>query len=152
MSEKPSEERGALITAERFEALIRESMDLGIAFDFRVEELAWGFARLRLHASEQHLRPGGTVSGPTLFTLADTALYAAVLACVGDAPLTVTTDMTIHFLRRPPHADLIATARVLKAGRTLLYGEIEISSTAREGVVCHATGSYARPLGPSGGA
>lgn len=144
-----SDERVALITGARFEAIIRENMDLGVAFDFGVEEIAWGRARLRLRASERHLRPGGTVSGPTLFTLADTALYAAVLSCVGDAPLTVTTDMTIHFLRRPPPADLIAEARVLKAGRTLLHGAIEIRSVARDGVVAHATGSYAKPPGPS---
>lgn len=137
------------ITPEAFEALISTSMKLSTDFSFKVEQLDWGFARLRLRASEGHLRPGATVSGPTLFTLADTALYAAVLACVGDEPLTVTTDMNIHFLRRAPAGDLIAEARVLKAGRQLLHGDIVITSAARDGIVCHATGSYARPPGPS---
>lgn len=141
--------RASLISGPEFEQLIRSNMDLGMAFDFRVETISWGHARLRLSASERHLRPGGTISGPTLFTLADTALYAAVLSCVGNAPLTVTTDMTIHFLRRAPLGDLLAEARVLKAGRTILHGDITIESAEREGVVCHATGSYARPPGPS---
>ena len=142
-------DREAQLTGTQFESLVSEHMDLGVAFDFSVEDMRWGFARLRLRASGQHLRPGGTVSGPTLFTLADTALYAAVLSCIGDAPLTVTTDMTIHFLRRPPAGDLIAEARVLKSGRMLSHGVIEIRSESRDGVVCHATGTYARPPGPS---
>ena len=137
------------ITPEAFETLISSTMNLAVDFSFKVERLQWGFARLRLHASERHLRPGATISGPTLFTLADTALYAAVLACIGHEPLTVTTDMSIHFLRRAPAGDLIAEARVLKAGRQLLHGDIVITSCAREGVVCHASGSYARPSGPS---
>jgi uncharacterized protein (TIGR00369 family) len=139
----------ARITAEGFETLISTTMDLGMDFRFKVEELAWGFARLRLHPSERHLRPGATISGPTLFTLADTALYAAVLACVGNEPLTVTTDMSIHFLRRAPAGALLAEARVLKAGRQLLHGDIVIRSEVRDGIVCHATGSYAKPPGPS---
>jgi uncharacterized protein (TIGR00369 family) len=124
-------------------------MDLGMELDFRVEELKWGYAVLRLAGSERHLRPGGTVSGPILFTFADTALYAAVLSCVGEAPLTVTTDMTINFLRRAPVGELIAEARILKPGRTLIFGDISIRSEARDGVICHATGTYARPPGPS---
>jgi uncharacterized protein (TIGR00369 family) len=141
--------RDSLIGAEEFEELIRQNMDLGVAFDFRVEDIGWGHARVVLAANDRHLRPGGTISGPTLFTLADTALYAAVLSCVGNEPLTVTTDMTIHFLRRAPPGELIAEARVLKAGRQLLHGDIVIRSAHREGVVCHATGSYAKPPGPS---
>ena len=141
--------RDPLIRADEFEELIRANMDLGVAFDFRVESISWGYARLVLAASDRHLRPGATISGPTLFTLADTALYAAVLSCVGNEPLTVTTDMTIHFLRRAPRGELIAEARVLKAGRQLLHGDIVIRSAQREGVVCHATGSYAKPPGPT---
>lgn len=141
--------RDSLIRADEFEELIRSNMDLGVAFDFRVESISWGHARLVLAASDRHLRPGATISGPTLFTLADTALYAAVLSCVGNEPLTVTTDMTIHFLRRAPRGELIAEARVLKAGRQLLHGDIVIRSAQREGVVCHATGSYAKPPGPT---
>ena len=124
-------------------------MKLAPVFDFRVDSLVRGVATVRLVHDPGHLRPGGTISGPTLFTLADTALYAAVLSCLGHAPLAVTTDMTIHFLRRPPAADLIAEARILKEGRTLLHGAIEIRSAARDGVVCHATGSYVHPPGPS---
>ncbi len=144
-----SEVQNSLITGQAFESLIHTHM--GMSFDFSVESISRGHAKLRLRGHERHLRPGGTVSGPLLFTLADTALYAAVLSCVGNEPLTVTTDMTIHFLRRAPLGDLIAEARVLKAGRKLLYGDIEIRSALREGTICHATGSYARPPGPSRG-
>ena len=145
----PRGPREPLISATWFEELIRTQMDLGMDFSFRVEELSWGRAVLRLAASERHLRPGGTISGPILFTFADTALYAAVLSCVGEHPLTVTTDMTINFLRRAPQGELIAEANIHKPGRTLLFGAISIRSEARDGVICHATGTYARPPGPS---
>jgi len=110
-----------------------------------LEEVGPMTARMRMPVSEQHLRPGGTISGPTMFTLADLAFYAAVLAMIGREPLTVTTNLNINFLRKPALADLIAEARLLKLGRTLAVGEVTILSVGEARPVAHATGTYAIP-------
>ena len=139
-----SRDRASRISPEAFEQLIHEQM-AGHTLDFRVQSLVRQRAELRLAFDPAFVRPGGTLSGPTLFTLADLALYAAVLSEIGLVPLAVTTDMTIHFLRRPPPAALVAVATVLKAGRKLVYGHVEIASEATGNLVCHATGTYAVP-------
>ncbi len=103
-------------------------------------------ARMRLPVAGRHLRPGGTVSGPAMFMLADCAFYAATLAMIGREALTVTTSLTINFLSKPPAADLVAEARILKLGRLLSVGEVMLHSTARDdGPVAHAAVTYAIP-------
>lgn len=111
-----------------------------------IESVGDRAARLRMLAGEHLLRPGGTVSGPSMFLLADVAVYAALLAVNGEAALqAVTTNVTINFLSRPPPADLLAMARLLKVGRRLAIGEVEIHSTADDQLVAHATATYALP-------
>jgi uncharacterized protein (TIGR00369 family) len=103
-------------------------------------------ARLRMLAGEHLLRPGGTVSGPSMFLLADVAVYSALLGARGEAALeAVTTSLTINFLSRPPPADLVATARLLKVGRRLAVGEVEIHSESVDELVAHAMATYALP-------
>jgi uncharacterized protein (TIGR00369 family) len=103
-------------------------------------------ARLRMPVDERRLRPGGTVSGPAMFALADCAFYAATLAMIGREALTVTTSLTINFLAKPPPADLIGEARILRLGRTLSVGDVTILSAGRaEGPVAHAAVTYAIP-------
>lgn len=131
------------ITAEEFESLIASTIPLTRDMPFRVLELGWGRAVIELAFHERQLRAGGTLNGPTLMTLADTALYAAVLTRIGLEPLAVTSELSIHFLRKPAPAPLLSTARVLRVGRRLAVGTIEIASEGR--LVAHATGSYARP-------
>jgi uncharacterized protein (TIGR00369 family) len=111
-----------------------------------VEAVAPMTARLRMPVDERHLRPGGTVSGPSMFTLADCAYYAATLAMIGRQALTVTTSLTINFLAKPPAADLVCEARILRLGRVLSVGEATIWSAARDdGPVAHAAVTYAIP-------
>jgi uncharacterized protein (TIGR00369 family) len=95
---------------------------------------------------ERELRPGGTVSGPVMMTLADVALYIAILARIGIVPLAVTTNLSINFLRKP-RADrrVVARCRLMKLGRTLAVGEVWIFSEGEEDPVAHATGTYAIP-------
>ncbi|WP_205627123.1 PaaI family thioesterase [Sandaracinus amylolyticus] len=138
------EERRPRIEAAEFEALIHQTIPLTRILPFRVQELDWGSATIRLLFSDQQLRAGGTINGPTMMTLADTALYAAVLTRIGMEPLAVTSDLTIHFLRKPEPRDLIGRATVLRAGRRIAVGTIEISSVDGP-LVAHATGSYALP-------
>ena len=94
----------------------------------------------------EELRPGGTVSGPTMMALADVALYAAILGEIGIVPLTVTTSFNINFLKRPQPANSIrAESRLLKLGKTLVVGEVNIFSGDDPMPVAHATGTYSIP-------
>ena len=103
-------------------------------------------ARVRMPVDDRHLRPGGTVSGPSMFLLADCAYYVATLAMIGREALTVTTSLTINFLAKPPAADLVCDARILKLGRLLSVGEATIwSEGRRDGPVAHAAVTYAIP-------
>lgn len=101
--------------------------------------------RLRLAYSERFLRPGGTLSGPTLMGLADQAAWFVVLAHHGPKMLSVTSSLTIQFLRKPAPRDLFAEARPLKLGRRLVVSEVRITSGEDPEPVAHATVTYAVP-------
>lgn len=113
-----------------------------------IEDVGPMTARLRLPVQERHLRPGGTVSGPAMFTLADCAFYVAVLAMIGREPLTVTTSLNINFLSKPGPRDLLGEARILKLGRLLAVGEVTIRPDGSTRPVAHATMTYAIPQRP----
>ncbi len=103
-------------------------------------------ARMRCDYHEKHLRPGGTISGPTMMALADLALYAAILAQIGPVGLAVTTSLNFNFLRKPGQAALIGEARLLKLGKRLAVGEVGLYSQGEVEMVCHATGTYSIPV------
>lgn len=103
-------------------------------------------ATLRQPVGEAHTRPGGTVSGPTLMGLADAALYVAIHATVGITPHAVTSNLNIHFLRRPAgDKAVLAVCRLLRVGRSTAVGEVALYSEGEDDPVAHATGSYALP-------
>lgn len=112
---------------------------------FTVESAGEGAACLRMTFHERLLRPGGTISGPSMFALADVAMYAAVLSAIGPVALAVTTNLSINFLRRPEPRDLIAQARLLKLGKRLAVGEIALRSDGIDALVAHATATYSIP-------
>jgi uncharacterized protein (TIGR00369 family) len=113
---------------------------------FEVTTFERGHVVLRLRTGAEDLRPGETVSGPVVFGLADLAVYAAVMSSIGRAPLAVTTDATIHFLRRPRAGILVARARLLKEGRRLVVGEVTIDNDGDDaGPVAHAVMTYSVP-------
>ena len=101
---------------------------------------------MRQTYSAQMIRPGGTISGPTMMALADFAMYAAVLAAIGPVPLAVTTNLNINFLRKPGQRDLIAEARLLKLGKSLAVGEVNIFTEGQAEPVAHVTSTYSIPL------
>jgi uncharacterized protein (TIGR00369 family) len=110
-----------------------------------VESVGVMVATVRLVHHDRHLRPGGTISGPAMFALADVALYATILAQIGPIGLAVTTNMTINFMRKPLPGDLVARCRLMKLGRQLAVGEATLVSEGSEDIVAHATGTYAIP-------
>jgi uncharacterized protein (TIGR00369 family) len=111
-----------------------------------IEDVGERTARVRQAVSHEHLRPGGTVSGPVLMAVADAAMYAALLGQIGPVALAVTTNLNINFLRKPsPDTDVVAEARVLKLGERLAVGEVTIWSDGGEEPVAHATLTYSIP-------
>ena len=110
-----------------------------------IEEIGRGAARVRQAYREDFIRPGGTISGPTMMALADFAMYVAVLASIGPVPLAVTTNLSINFLRKPGAADLLAEAKLMKLGKRLAVGEVAIRSAGGVELVAHATSTYSIP-------
>ena len=111
---------------------------------FSIDAIEPGSSTITLTPGERHLRPGGTISGPTLFTLADVAAYAVTLAHVGPVALAVTTNLNIDFLRRPELGPLTCVARLLKLGRRLVVVSAAITDEPGR-LVAHATATYSVP-------
>ena len=113
-----------------------------------IEDARHHGARVRQAYNAQFIRPGGTISGPTMMALADFTMYVAVLATIGPVPLAVTTNLNINFLRKPATRDLIADCRLLKTGKQLAVGEVTIFSDGMDEAVAHVTSTYSIP-GPA---
>lgn len=113
---------------------------------FTILEVTPGGAVVALDPTDAHLRPGGTVSGPTLFTVADMAFYVATLGLIGPEVLTVTTHASIDFMRKPaPGRRVTGRATIHKRGRTLAVGHVLLESEGVDGPVAQATMTYAIP-------
>jgi uncharacterized protein (TIGR00369 family) len=111
----------------------------------KIEHVEYGIARVRKAFNPNSLRPGGTISGPTMMGLADFALYVAIFAAIGPQTLAVTTNLNINFLRKPEQADLIAEARLMKVGKRLVIGEVTVHADGNEEPVAHVTATYSVP-------
>lgn len=117
-----------------------------VAGRFVVEAVAADSLLLRLKVGASNLRPGGTVSGATIFELADMAVYLAILARIGAKALTVTTSASIDYLRKPPgEADLLGEARLLKLGQRLAVGDVLIRSDAGPNIIARASLTFSIP-------
>ena len=110
-----------------------------VSKNFKILETDTNSLLMLMHISDEHLRPGGTVSGPTMFLLADVSFYLATLSIIGPKSLTVTTNCSINFLRKPNISDLISETRVLKIGKTLSVGDVLIYSEGIKEPVAHAS-------------
>lgn len=120
--------------------------------DFRIEAVDEDVLTVRALVGERHLRPGGTVSGPTMFALGDVAVYLAILSRIGPKALAVTTSCSLDFMRKPASgADLIAETRLLKLGRVLAVGDVLIRSDGQAAPVARATFTYSIPPDPAAG-
>jgi uncharacterized protein (TIGR00369 family) len=115
------------------------------AVGFEIAALTEDRLVLTLEPGDEHLRPGGTVSGPTLMTMADTATYLLILARLGPVALAVTTNLNIHFMRKPEPTTLHAEARLLKLGQRLAVAEVRLYGPDPACVYAHATVSYSIP-------
>ena len=117
-----------------------------VAQMFAIDSVEPMKVRVRLLQDDRHLRPGGTVSGPAMFALADVSVYLAILAMIGPKALSVTTNCAIDFMRKPAAGvDLICTARLLKLGRALAVGDCLIHSEGGADPVARASLTYSIP-------
>lgn len=125
--------------------LIRQGLPVAHDSGFFVQHVALPQVTCCLPYQADQIRPGNTLSGPTLMTLADATMYALILALDPSQVMAVTHDLHIHFLARPAPQDLTATATLLKAGKRSVVMRVDIFSGDK--LVAHATGSYAKVSG-----
>ncbi|MDA0998231.1 MAG: PaaI family thioesterase [Proteobacteria bacterium] len=133
------------ITVEAFNRIVEDELpwahELGVAAT-RIEP---GRATLSIPFDEKMLRPGGTMSGPTMMMLADACMYAVLLSEIGQVKLAVTTNLNINFLMKPGPVDLIAEGSILKLGKRLAVMAVDLHSKGSLDLVAHATGTYSIP-------
>ncbi|WP_282342115.1 PaaI family thioesterase [Pseudomonas sp. PS02288] len=134
------------MTAEQVQVLIREGVPMAEEIDLHVDRLDTDCALARVPFHPKLVRPGGTLSGPTVMALADAAMYAVVLGRLGRVEMAVTSNLNINFLARPAPADLLAEATILLLSKRQAVCEVLLySAGARETLVAHVTGTYALP-------
>ena len=128
------------------EFLKREFPQAFGAGDIAIEHADGTTCLLRQTYGERMLRPGGTVSGPTLMALADFAMYVVLLSAIGPVGLAVTTSLNINFLRKGlPGQDVLAAAKLLKLGKRLAVGEVTLLSGTSADPIAHVTSTYSIP-------
>jgi len=110
-----------------------------------IDSIEPGVAVMRLEPDDRHLRPGNTISGPTLFSLADIAAYVVILAHIGPVALAVTTNLNINFLRKPTLQPLLCPCKIMKLGKRLCVVEADIYPANGGDSVAHATATYSIP-------
>lgn len=124
---------------------VREVFPQADTLQWFVEEISSGYIKVGMKISDADLRPGGTISGPTMFALADVAAYLVILAHIGKVTLAVTTSLNINFLAKPPLADLYAECQLLKLGKRLAICEVHIKSVENDSLVAQASATYSIP-------
>jgi uncharacterized protein (TIGR00369 family) len=144
-SERDMKREASRITAEEFENALRFGIPFTNQFSYKMECLESGYARMRMQFDERHVRPGGTIAGPLLVMVADAALYAMVMSVLGMELFAVTSNLNIHFLRKPSPVDVIGEATMIRKGRRMIVGEVLLYSDGESEPIAHVTGSYALP-------
>jgi len=146
-STQPQPSQVAKMSASEFADLCNKELPISQFLDMRVDSFNTDRVDLRAVYSDDMLRPGGTLSGPVMMTLADAAMFGVILANLGPVVLAVTTNLSIDFLRKPPPDDVIASARLLKLGKRLAVGDIMITSAQTNKLVARASATYSLPVG-----
>jgi uncharacterized protein (TIGR00369 family) len=137
----------AKMSVSELEKFLREEFPQAFSDgDITIERADGETCLLRQRYDARMLRPGGTVSGPTLMALADFAMYVVLLSAIGPVGLAVTTNLNINFLRKgQPGQDVLAAAKILKLGKRLAVGEVSLLSGASPDPIAHVTATYSIP-------
>jgi uncharacterized protein (TIGR00369 family) len=126
--------------------LLKEFPQAFASGDITIERADGETCLIRERFHDRMLRPGGTVSGPTLMALADVAMYVVLLSAIGPVGLAVTTNLNINFLRKgQPGQDILAAAKILKLGKRLAVGEVSLLSGTSPDPIAHVTATYSIP-------
>ena len=133
------------ITIGEFDAICAAEGGMVEHYGFVTDHIGYGEARVRMPIDHAHIRAGGTVSGPAMMALGDFAVYALVMGMIGPARLAVTTNLNVNFLRRPAPVDIVAEATILKLGKRLAVGAVNIHSLGDDDPVAHLTATYSIP-------
>ena len=131
------------LTPNQVQELLHQAMP--VARGVTVETIQSNQATIRFRYGDWMLRPGGTLSGPAIMTAADTAMYVLILSHYGPELLAVTSTMNLNFLNKPVKGDLIATATFKKAGKRLVFCDVDVFSSGAEAAVAHVSGTYMMP-------
>lgn len=134
-----------VLDVETLDAYVREVFPEADVYNWQILSLENGAIEVSMDVSKENLRPGGTVSGPTMFALADIAAYMLILGHIGKVALAVTTNLNINFLNKPTSEGLKAKATLLKLGKRLAVCDIKIVSGSNEALVAHASATYSIP-------
>ncbi len=133
------------MTIEEFNTLLAEGMPFALEAGVRLDVMKNGEATMALPYDDSMLRPGGTISGPSMMMLADATMYAVVLSMIGRVALAVTTNFNINFLRKPSPGEISAEGKIIKLGKRLAVIQVTLYSVNDEEPVAHATGTYSIP-------
>lgn len=135
-----------IMTREALDQFLRKVFPQISTYDnhYTILDIQSGLVQLALDPADQHVRPGGTISGPSLFTLCDYAAYYVILAHIGEVELTVTTNMSINFLNKPELGRLVCSARILKLGKRLTVIDCQVHDQ-NQLLVAQASGTYSIP-------
>ncbi|MBO6520478.1 MAG: PaaI family thioesterase [Rhodospirillales bacterium] len=133
------------ITVAQFNDIIEDELPWAHELGVKATEIGAGTATLMIPYDAKMLRPGGTMSGPTMMMLADACMYAVVLSEIGIVKLAVTTNLNINFLRKPEPRNLVAKGSMLKLGKRLAVMAVDVYSEGSDDLVAHTTGTYSIP-------
>lgn len=133
------------ITVTAFNAIVEDELPWAFELGVKATAIGQGMATLMVPYDAKMLRPGGTMSGPTMMMLADACMYAVVLSEIGMVKLAVTTNLNINFLRKPEPRDLYAKGSMLKLGKRLAVMAVDLYSDGSDDLVAHSTGTYSIP-------
>lgn len=134
-------------TAKQIEDIICQGLPAARLQGLKIDAVGADWVEARFPFSDTMLRPGGSISGPTIMGLADAAMFAAIMARLGRLEMAVTQDLNIHFLRKPRDSDLIARASILRLGRRSVVMEVQVFSDGeRDKPAAFVTGTYALPF------
>lgn len=133
------------ITVEAFNMIVEEELPWAFELGVQATEIGAGVATLMIPYDAKMLRPGGTMSGPTMMMLADACMYAVVLSEIGIVKLAVTTNLNINFLKKPEPRNLIAKGSMLKCGKRLAVMAVDLYAEGSDDLIAHATGTYSIP-------
>lgn len=133
------------ITVAQFNDIIADELPWAHELGVKATEIGQGTASLMIPYDAKMLRPGGTMSGPTMMMLADACMYAVVLSEIGIVKLAVTTNLNINFLRKPEPRNLVAKGSMLKLGKRLAVMAVDVYSEGSDDLVAHTTGTYSIP-------